>query len=141
VVLALVLVLGGGGRAGTGIVVHLLLSFFVGVMSANEAAGTGTENPVVSGEMTRRAANDCAFETPRSLCMTRQKCRREKQGCCTYDRLHQTNPSSILDSRRQTLLTEKRPTWASLLGSGRRQLRCSGEPDSVAALDGLFGPR
>jgi hypothetical protein len=93
----LVLVLGGCGRARTGVVIHvlLLLSFFVGVMSADQASGTGTECPVITGIMARRAANHCALETSRSVCMTGQKCRREKQGCCTYYRLHGTDPSTL----------------------------------------------
>jgi hypothetical protein len=89
----------------------LLLSFFIGVMSADQASGTGTEHSVMAGEMARRTADDCAFETTRSLCVTRQKCRREKQGCCTrHDRFHETPPST-LDSRRQTRRMENRPTW------------------------------
>ena len=81
----LVLVLGGCGRAGTAVTVRLLLlSLFVGVMPANKASGTSTERHVIAGEVTCRAANDCAFQTSRSLCVTWQQCRREKQGRCTY---------------------------------------------------------
>jgi len=51
----------------------LLLGLFVGVMSADQASGTGTEGPVITGEMTRRTAHDCAFETSRSLRVTRKQ--------------------------------------------------------------------
>src|SRR4051794_7683277 len=86
------------GRARTGIIFHLLLSFFVGVMSSDEASGTGTECPMIAGEMARRATDYSAFETSCGICVTRRECCREKQGCRTYNRLHETHLSSTRDS-------------------------------------------
>ena len=67
-------------------------------MVADQASGTGAERPVMPGEMTRHTTDDGAFQTSGGIRVTRKTRRREKQGCRTYNRLHQTHPSSTLTS-------------------------------------------
>jgi len=55
------LVLGICGRARTSIIIHLLLSFFVCVMPANEASRPGTDGSVIAGVVARYTADDRPF--------------------------------------------------------------------------------